>query len=196
MQSASRSPERKSSPLPDCSRVLLKSSSLCSTKNSRKTVLLCEAANHGSSSLNRVKTRPGNVEFPSGHVRADFSFLSSMSAYPARLVSTFLIRVYSLGDAFESNPTLASELKAQGIENIIAFGIQSECCVESTCNGALAAGFKVTLLSGAHSTYDDGEKSAEHIEREVEDRLRQKGSSVVLWQELVAEWQETQQSHR
>ncbi len=151
-------------------------------------MLLCEAANHGSSSLNHAKTRPGNAESPSGHVHADLSILL---VYPVRLPQTFLTRVYSLGDTFESNPSLASELKAQGVEHIIAFGIQSECCVESTCNGALAAGFKVTLLSGAHSTYDDGDKNAERIEREVEDRLRQKGSSVVPWQDVVAVWQGT-----
>lgn len=93
-----------------------------------------------------------------------------------------------VGDTFESNPALAAELKEKGIQNIIAFGIQSECCVESTCNGALAAGFDVTLLSGAHSTYDDGGKTAEQIEREVEERLRMKGVKVVLWEEAVAAW--------
>ena len=150
---------------------------------------LCAAATHGSSSLNRVKTRRGNAASPSGHVHADLSFLSPIPACPARLLQSWLTRIYSPGDTFESNPTLASELKAQGVEGIIAFGIQSECCVESTCTGALAAGFKVTLLSGAHSTYDNGDRSAEHIEREVEDRLRHKGSSVVLWQEVVAVWE-------
>ena len=189
MQSASRSRGRQSSPLRACSRALLKSSSSCSTKNSPKTVSLCAAATHGSSSLNRVKTRRGNAASPSGHVHADLSFLSPIPACPARLLQSWLTRIYSPGDTFESNPTLASELKAQGVEGIIAFGIQSECCVESTCTGALAAGFKVTLLSGAHSTYDNGDRSAEHIEREVEDRLRHKGSSVVLWQEVVAVWE-------
>ncbi|KAL2179647.1 Isochorismatase-like protein [Thermothelomyces heterothallicus CBS 202.75] len=91
-------------------------------------------------------------------------------------------------DTFESNPDLASELKASGIEEIIAFGIQSECCVESTCAGALAAGFRVTLLSGAHSTYGNGAKKAEELEHEVEERLRLKGARVVPWEELVASW--------
>ncbi|KAK4149141.1 Isochorismatase-like protein [Chaetomidium leptoderma] len=92
-------------------------------------------------------------------------------------------------DTFESNPNLASELKAAGIGEIIAFGIQSECCVESTCSGAIAAGFKVTLLSGAHSTYNSGSKTAEEIEREVEERLRAKGAMVVPWEEAVAAWE-------
>ncbi|KAK3290845.1 Isochorismatase-like protein [Chaetomium fimeti] len=91
-------------------------------------------------------------------------------------------------DTFESNPNLASELKAAGVQHVIAFGIQSECCVESTCNGALAAGFGVTLLSGAHSTYDCGRKTAEEIEREVEERLRDKGVKIVPWKEAVGLW--------
>ncbi|OKO97723.1 hypothetical protein PENSUB_9885 [Penicillium subrubescens] len=77
-----------------------------------------------------------------------------------------------IGDTFESNQQLADQLKAEGIEEIVAFGIQSECCVQSTCEGALAAGFKVVLLQGAHSTYDMGSRKAEEIEREVEEKLR------------------------
>ncbi|KAK3303042.1 Isochorismatase-like protein [Chaetomium strumarium] len=101
-------------------------------------------------------------------------------------------------DTFQSNPSLASELKEQhGIQQIVAFGIQSECCVEATCAGALAAGFGVTLLSGAHSTYDDVpqgpdgsvSKTAVEIEREVEERLKRKGARVVAWEDVVAEWE-------
>ncbi|KAL2135122.1 hypothetical protein VTI74DRAFT_9715 [Chaetomium olivicolor] len=92
-------------------------------------------------------------------------------------------------DTFESNPGLAAELRKMGIQEIIAFGIQSECCVESTCKGALAAGFNVTLLSGAHSTYDVGETTAVEIEREVEERLRGKGAKIVPWDEAVGLWE-------
>lgn len=92
------------------------------------------------------------------------------------------------GDTFQSNPNLASELRSLGIDEIIAFGTQSECCVESTCNGALAAGFKVVLLSGAHSTYDSGRQTAEEIERDVEERLRPKGVKVIPWEGAVGAW--------
>lgn len=77
------------------------------------------------------------------------------------------------------------------MKEIIAFGIQSECCVESTCSGAIAAGFEVTLLAGAHSTYDDGGKGAVEIEREVEERLRGKGVTLVDWEEAVAGWEKS-----
>jgi nicotinamidase-related amidase len=86
------------------------------------------------------------------------------------------------GNTFESNPELASQLKAEGIDTIVAFGIQSECCVRSTCLGALAAGFKVVLLQGAHSTYDADDRQAEEIEKHVEEELRASGATVVPWE--------------
>ncbi|KAK3314522.1 Isochorismatase-like protein [Apodospora peruviana] len=92
-------------------------------------------------------------------------------------------------DTFESNPNLADNLKAHGVEEVVVFGIQSECCVESTCRGVLRAGFGVTVLSGAHSTYDTKEKSAVEIEREVEGRLQEGGAKVVGWEEAVAVWE-------
>ena len=52
----------------------------------------------------------------------------------------------------------------------------------STCKGALAAGFKVTLLQGAHSTYDSDSKQVEVIEREVEEELRASGAEVIAWE--------------
>ena len=93
-----------------------------------------------------------------------------------------------LGNAFQSNPNLASELKAKGVDHIVAFGIQSECCVEATCAAAVDEGFTVTLLTGAHSTYDLGDKSAREVEGEVEGRLVEKGVILKGWEEIVAEW--------
>ncbi|KAK5653657.1 hypothetical protein OQA88_8687 [Cercophora sp. LCS_1] len=84
-------------------------------------------------------------------------------------------------DTFASNPDLAGRLKEMGVKTIVAFGIQSECCVESTCRGALEAGFEVVLLSGAHSTYDADGKTAVEIEREVEERLKGLGAKNMGW---------------
>jgi nicotinamidase-related amidase len=89
------------------------------------------------------------------------------------------------GDTFESNPDLATELKKNGIKDVVTFGVQSECCVLETSKGALGAGFNVTLLSGAHSTYDTKSKTAVEIEKDVEEELRGKGVSVIDW----TEWQ-------
>ena len=70
----------------------------------------------------------------------------------------------------------------------MAFGIQSECCVEATSKGALDEGLGVTLLQGAHSTYDDGNEKAVDIERTVEGRLSALGAEVVPWENAVAGW--------
>lgn len=92
------------------------------------------------------------------------------------------------GDTFESNPDLALRLRTAGVEEIVAFGIQSEHCVEATCKGAVAAGFRVTLLAGAHSTYDIGGKTAVEIESEVEKRLSLCGVQIVGWEEAASIW--------
>lgn len=95
------------------------------------------------------------------------------------------------GDTFESNPELAAELKAQDISEIISFGIQSECCVRSTSLGALEAGFKVTILQGAHSTYDEPKgRTAVEIERAVEEELKSKGAEIVPWEDALAAWEQ------
>lgn len=90
------------------------------------------------------------------------------------------------GDTFESNPDLAAELRGRNVGTVVAFGIQSECCVLSTCRGALAAGFDVVLLKGAHSTYDVGGKTALEIEREVEGLLEAEGARVLGYEEWVS----------
>jgi len=95
-------------------------------------------------------------------------------------------RVYlncDIGDTFESNPSLATELKNQGVATIVAFGVQSEQCVRATCRGAVNAGFAVVLLQGAHSTYDNADtgQSAEDIEKAVEQELQSIGVQIVPW---------------
>ncbi|KAK7408478.1 hypothetical protein QQX98_009345 [Neonectria punicea] len=94
-------------------------------------------------------------------------------------------------DTFESQPQLAARLKADGIGNIVAFGIQSECCVQETCKGAIAAGFQVTLFQGAHSTYDTSGRSALEIEKEVEDMLQLRGARIVPWEDALISWKES-----
>ncbi|KAI9150484.1 isochorismatase hydrolase [Paramyrothecium foliicola] len=92
---------------------------------------------------------------------------------------------------FDSNPDLASELRRYGIQNVIVFGVQSECCVQATCQNALDAGFGVTVLSGAHSTYNTKEKTAEQLESAVEELLSSQGAKVVKWEDAVAQWKAT-----
>ncbi|KAK3345847.1 Isochorismatase-like protein [Lasiosphaeria hispida] len=93
-------------------------------------------------------------------------------------------------DVFASNPALAGMLRGVGVREVVVCGIQSECCVEATCVGALEAGFGVTLLGGAHSTYDVGGKGVAEVEGEVEGRVRARGGRVVGWEEVVDAWEE------
>ncbi|KAJ5765858.1 hypothetical protein N7520_005417 [Penicillium odoratum] len=94
---------------------------------------------------------------------------------------------YGIGDTFESNPSLAHDLKSRGVTTIVAFGVQSECCVRATCRGALKAGFDVVLLQGAHSTYNKAEtgQSAEDIEKEIEHELQSIGVQIVPWDQYA-----------
>jgi nicotinamidase-related amidase len=89
----------------------------------------------------------------------------------------------STENTFESNPTLADELRALGIAELVACGIQSECCVQSTSIGALSEGFKVTILEGAHGTYPSGNKSAEDVAVEAQKVVETAGARVVKWEE-------------
>ncbi len=57
--------------------------------------------------------------------------------------------------------------------------------MKSTCTGALAAGFEVVLLSGAHSTYDVDGQTAMNIERDVEDSLRRENVKIMDWKEWL-----------
>ncbi|QUG42368.1 cysteine hydrolase [Psychrobacillus sp. INOP01] len=61
------------------------------------------------------------------------------------------------------NTSLDEELKKQGIEHLIIVGIQTEVCVDTTCRRAFSMGYKVTLVSDTHSTWDSNELTAEQI---------------------------------
>jgi hypothetical protein len=61
-----------------------------------------------------------------------------------------------------------------------------------TCKGALEAGFRVTLLHGAHSTYDTETRTALQLEQVVEDELVALGASVSPWESVIAEWRDTE----
>ena len=71
----------------------------------------------------------------------------------------------SVGDAFEETD-LAASLRAQGVEALILAGAQTDECVAATLAGALKHGFKVTVASDAHGTWDwGGETAAQKIAR-------------------------------
>jgi nicotinamidase-related amidase len=68
----------------------------------------------------------------------------------------------SVGDAF-TNPKFAEWVASQGSDEVILLGAQTDHCVAATVSGAMRAGFRVTVVSDAHSTWDLGDEMAEAI---------------------------------
>jgi nicotinamidase-related amidase len=60
---------------------------------------------------------------------------------------------------------------------IVVVGMQSEYCMRTTSLAALARHHPVTVVSGAHATYDD-DKPAVDISRDIEDELRAAGATI------------------
>ena len=61
------------------------------------------------------------------------------------------------------NTSLDEDLKKQDIEHLFITGIQTEACVDTTCRMAFSLGYKVTLVSDTHSTWDSEEITAQQI---------------------------------
>ncbi len=49
---------------------------------------------------------------------------------------------------------LEQRLKSLNIQELIVCGLKTEFCIDSTCRAAKDLGFKVQLISDAHSTVD------------------------------------------
>ena len=65
-------------------------------------------------------------------------------------------------DSFHET-TLQAELEARGIVKLVVAGIQTECCVDTTCRRASSLGYQTTLVRDAHSTWDSRTLSAAQI---------------------------------
>ena len=59
--------------------------------------------------------------------------------------------------------SLDQELKKRGIEHLVISGIQTEVCIDTTCRRAFSLGYKVTLASDTHSTWDSEDITAQQI---------------------------------
>jgi nicotinamidase-related amidase len=64
-------------------------------------------------------------------------------------------------NVFESNPDLANELRAHGVEEIELVGVQSDLCLLQSSKGAHAMGFAVKVERSMHATYDGGYPGSE-----------------------------------
>lgn len=67
---------------------------------------------------------------------------------------------------------------------VVVAGMQSEYCVRETSLSALRRGHRVTLVRGAHATYD-GDAPAGTIARRIEEELGAAGVSVVDREDLA-----------
>ncbi|ENQ3080091.1 cysteine hydrolase family protein [Bacillus multifaciens] len=65
-------------------------------------------------------------------------------------------------DSFHKT-NLREVLQEKGIEHLFICGLQTEYCVDTTVRRAFSEGYKVTLIRGAHSTFDSEQLRAEDI---------------------------------
>ena len=77
------------------------------------------------------------------------------------------------GTAFDA------KLKRAGIDHLIITGMQSEYCVTSAIRGAYERGYKLTLVSDGHSTFDTKVAKGENIVAIVNDTTRGSFGDVV-----------------
>lgn len=61
------------------------------------------------------------------------------------------------------NTSLDQELGARGIQHLVVVGGQTEYCVDTTIRRATTMGYNVTLVSDAHTTYDNDVLTAAQI---------------------------------
>lgn len=90
----------------------------------------------------------------------------------------------NIGNAF-SNPALAAWVADQGADEVILLGAQTECCVAATVQGAISAGFKVTVVSDAHGTWDSDNESASEIIARHNNAFAAAGAKLVTAQALA-----------
>ncbi|GAA3143775.1 hypothetical protein GCM10010466_38500 [Planomonospora alba] len=69
------------------------------------------------------------------------------------------------------------------VASLVVAGMQSEWCVRETSLAAMARGHAVTLVQGAHATYD-GDEPAEVVSRRVEEELAAVGVTLAAPDEL------------
>jgi nicotinamidase-related amidase len=52
------------------------------------------------------------------------------------------------------NTDLDERLRAQGIDRVVIAGMQTEYCIDTTCRAAFGLGYRVALVSDAHTTFN------------------------------------------
>ncbi|HWZ57635.1 MAG TPA: isochorismatase family protein [Gemmatimonadaceae bacterium] len=95
---------------------------------------------------------------------------------------TFAKRV---GNAF-SNATLAEWVASQDADEVVLLGAQTDECVAATVRGATEAGFRVTVVADAHSTWPSGGETADEIIARHNTAFAAAGANLVTTQSLTS----------
>jgi len=90
----------------------------------------------------------GGPDSPFGAGKPGFSFHDALSPAPGDDVT-----VKTKSSAFHGT-NFDEKLKKAGIEHLVVTGMQSEYCVTSAIRVAHERGYRITLASDAHSTFD------------------------------------------
>lgn len=84
------------------------------------------------------------------------------------------------GNAFEDTP-LGEELQKRGVTRVVVTGLVTHGCVRVTSLGAKEAGYEVTLVGDAHSSYH---KQAAEVIAEWNQKLAAQGVEVRTTEEI------------
>ena len=74
-------------------------------------------------------------------------------------------------DSFHET-NLHAELAKLGIARVVAVGVQTDLCIDATCNRASRLGYQVTVVQDGHSTWSQGNQTAADIIASYNDRFR------------------------
>jgi nicotinamidase-related amidase len=72
-----------------------------------------------------------------------------------------------------------AKLKHAGVDHLVITGMQSEYCVTSAIRGAYERGYKITLASDAHSTFDSKAADGRTIAAMINDTTRGSFGDVI-----------------
>ncbi|MDN4068802.1 cysteine hydrolase family protein [Paenibacillus vini] len=67
---------------------------------------------------------------------------------------------------------LQEKLESLGIRKLVVTGIQTDMCVHATSMRASQLGYEVIVVEDAHTTYNQGDRTASEIIQEYNDKFR------------------------
>lgn len=108
----------------------------------------------------------GGTDSPFGAGKPGFAFHDRLVPTPGDDLT-----VKTKSSAFHGTD-FDARLRRAGIDHLVITGMQSEYCVTSAIRGAFERGFKITLVSDAHSTVDTGVADARTIVAVINDTTR------------------------